>query len=439
VKPVLGELSRDTRIGDYEVEGKIGEGAMGVVYRAVHPAIRRHVAIKIMNAKHCTPGGVERFTREARSVAAIRHPGIVDAFGFGTLPDGRAYLIMEWLEGMSLAKRIARSGLTLDEALDVIDQIARALEAAHSKHIIHRDLKPDNVFLEHVANERPIVKILDFGLAKLAREEPGGFQTLRGHTVGTPIYMSPEQYRARAVDHRTDIYALGCMAYELVCGRVPFIGRNTAELTTMHLREPPPRPNSLKPDIPPALDELLFSMIAKDPAARPTLQQVRQTISTLRGPVQPKRLPKVRKKWPRLYRRIAIVVLVVGAGVIVGYAATQLRPRAPTRGTSSSGSGSAGAHSRATLDAGTAPPPTSTSSNAGTVPTAAKATPPNEKTSPTAANASKTTAPANAGKTTPANAGKTTPTNVKASSTASTKQDPNTTTINPLPNKKAPP
>jgi serine/threonine-protein kinase len=331
---------------------------MGVVYRAIHPAIGKSVAIKIMNAKHSTtPGGVERFTREARAVAAIRHPGIVDVFGFGTLPDGRAYLIMEWLEGSSLARRITHAGLTLDESLDVLDQVARALEAAHAKGIIHRDLKPDNVFLEHVPNERPIVKILDFGLAKLVRDEgTEAFATLKGHTVGTPIYMSPEQFRAVGVDHRTDIYALGCIGYEIICGRLPFVGASTAELTASHLSEVPPRPSALKPDIPPALDELLFAMLDKDRANRPTLQQVRQTIAKLRAPTpKPAPEPPARTRTTPVYRRLVIVAIVIFAGGVAGYTATRVLPRRARPTTSPSTGSAIGSNVRA-IDAGATAP-----------------------------------------------------------------------------------
>jgi serine/threonine protein kinase len=312
------------RIGDYEIEGKIGEGAMGAVYRAVHPTIGKHVAVKVMNAKLCGDfDAVERFTREARSVAAIRHPGIVDVFGFGTLEDGRAYLIMEWLDGASLATRLRHGMFTQDEALDVLSQIARALEAAHDRGVIHRDLKPDNVFLQHVVRERPIVKILDFGLAKLVNEDNPAIRTQSGQMLGTPVYMSPEQCRAKDVDYRTDIYALGCIAYELLCGQVPFPADNTAELIVAHLGEPPPKPRTLKPDLPVALDELLLAMVAKDPAKRPTLQQVRQTIATLRGSAFPTPLPGqlVRANSRRAPRIVAVAALAVSA-IAIGVVAS---------------------------------------------------------------------------------------------------------------------
>ena len=276
-----GELAVGARVNDYVIENKIGEGAMGAVYRAVHPAIGRHVAIKVMTPKvFDEPDAVKRFVAEARAVAAIRHTGIVDIFGFGRLPDGRTYLVMEWLEGTSMGAILKQGPIPHEEACDFIRQIARALEAAHSKGIIHRDLKPENVFIHHIDDEKPITKLLDFGLAKVTtKEDRLVARTRTGQLLGTPLYMSPEQCKSKGVDHRTDIYALGCMGYELLAGRVPFDADNVAELISSHLLAPPPRPQQFNPNLAPELDELLFQMIAKDPAQRPTLAHVRRAIS----------------------------------------------------------------------------------------------------------------------------------------------------------------
>jgi eukaryotic-like serine/threonine-protein kinase len=277
------ELTAGMRVGEYEIESKIGEGAMGTVYRAVHPAIGRHVAIKVMTPKlFDEPESVKRFVAEARAVAAIRHPGIVDVFGFGRLPDNRTYLVMEWLAGSSLSERLKQGKLELADACDMIRQIARALEAAHAKGIVHRDLKPENVFVHHIEDEKPQCKLLDFGLAKVTNKEDGLVaRTRTGQLLGTPLYMSPEQCKSKGVDHRTDIYALGCMAYEMLCGRVPFDCDNVAELISAHLVAEPPKPADLSPDISPILDKLLLQMIAKNPDERPTLAEVRRTISTV--------------------------------------------------------------------------------------------------------------------------------------------------------------
>jgi serine/threonine-protein kinase len=278
---VSKELGPGTKAGDYEIEAKIGEGAMGTVYRAIHPTIGKRVAIKVMSPKLFEqPDAVARFVAEARAVAAIRHPGIVDIFGFGRLPDGRTFLVMEWLEGQNLAARLLNGRLPLEEALEIMRQMARALEAAHAKDIIHRDLKPENVFLLQIQEEL-VVKLVDFGLAKTKDEETGVGVTREGEILGTPIYMSPEQCRSKGVDHRTDIYALGCIGYLLFTGRVPYEHDNAAELISAHLTTEPPLPRSIDASVPAKIDELLVRMIAKDPAGRPTVGEIRRLMSSL--------------------------------------------------------------------------------------------------------------------------------------------------------------
>jgi serine/threonine protein kinase len=285
-----GEIAPGTQIGEYEVETKIGEGAMGTVYRAIHPAIHKRVAIKIMTPKlFDEPESVKRFVAEARAVAAIEHPGIVDVFGFGRIPDGRTYLVMEWLEGKSLGARLQEGPLAYTEACEIIRHIARALEAAHAKNIVHRDLKPENVYLQQIDDDKPLVKLLDFGLAKSTNKEEGLVaKTRTGQLLGTPLYMSPEQCKSKGVDHRTDIYALGCMGYEMLLGKTPFDADNVAELISAHLVQEPPRPSTLKPDIDPDVEKLLFNMIAKDPDKRPGLGEVRRIMGMqLSRPSQP--------------------------------------------------------------------------------------------------------------------------------------------------------
>jgi len=273
------ELAPGTRCGDYEIETKIGEGAMGAVYRAIHPTIGKHVAIKVMSQRlFDEPDAHKRFVTEARALSAIRHPGIVDIFGIGRLPDGRTFLTMQWLEGENLGARLKRGPLAMSEALDIIRQVARALEAAHAKDIVHRDLKPENVFLQ-IINDELFVKLLDFGLAKASHKDVA--VTRSGQILGTPLYMSPEQCRSKGVDHRTDIYALGCLSYELLCGRVPFQHDNAAELIAAHLNAEPPSPRSLRPDLPLVLERLLRNMVAKLPDDRPTLAEVRGAVGAV--------------------------------------------------------------------------------------------------------------------------------------------------------------
>ena len=265
--PLASDLREGTVVGEYTIECKLGDGGMATVYGATHPLIGKKAAIKVMNpALSLDAGLVERFVLEARAVNEIGHPNIVDVFSFGRLGDGRSYFVMEWLQGETLYDRMWERRLTLDEALDVVDQVCDALEAAHEKGIVHRDLKPDNVFLCPVRGRRDLVKLLDFGIAKLIATAEGrnGIdpmsrppETMTGQVVGTPDYISPEQARAKPVDGKTDIYALGVIAYEMILGRRPFEADNMADVVRMHLSEPVPPPASLWPEIPSPLDELL--------------------------------------------------------------------------------------------------------------------------------------------------------------------------------------
>jgi serine/threonine protein kinase len=271
------ELAPGTRVGEYEIEGVLGEGGMGKVYAAVHPVIAKRAAVKVLHPEmSVNRGAVERFIQEARAVNQIGHPNIVDIFAFGTLPDGRCYFVMEHLRGMSLRERIDRQPPTIVETLAILDSITIALEAAHEKGIIHRDLKPDNIFLVEVRGAAPTVKLLDFGIAKLLGNEDNRTQrTHTGNVLGTPAYISPEQARGQGVDYRTDIYALGGVAYEMLTGRLPYPADNSADMLARHLYEPPPSARAIVPHIPGELDQLITRMMAKEVSRRPTLAEVR--------------------------------------------------------------------------------------------------------------------------------------------------------------------
>jgi serine/threonine-protein kinase len=277
------ELPSGSVVDDYEIDAKLGAGAMGVVYGAKHVKLGRRVAIKVIAPTMGEdPQALARFEREARALASLHHPNIVDVSTFGTLPDRRSYFVMEYLVGETLDERLAHGRVPFDEAVDILDQIARALEGAHAQGIVHRDLKPSNTFLVRIPREqRSIVKLLDFGLAKLAVAD-GVEKTASGAVIGTALYLSPEQARSPNVDGRTDVYALGCIAYELVLGRHPFPeARTPTAAIAAHLTEPAPQPRAIWPGIPAALDLLLFSMLAKDPSYRPSLAQVRSVIASV--------------------------------------------------------------------------------------------------------------------------------------------------------------
>ncbi len=264
------ELRRGDVVGEYRIEKKIGEGAYGKVYSALHPVIGKHAAIKVLNRKFSSdPQVVSRFVSEARAVNQIRHRHIIDIFSFGTLEDGLQYFVMELLEGSTLNKYLKQHGrLSPEEAIPILRGIGRALDAAHAASVAHRDLKPENVFVSFDEDGRCYPKLLDFGIAKLMGDE-GEHHTRTGALMGSPGYMSPEQCRGKNVDHRTDIYAMGVMCHELLTGKRPFTGESTMDLMFKHAKEPPPPMSTLCPAIPASLDEPVLRMLAKEPADRP--------------------------------------------------------------------------------------------------------------------------------------------------------------------------
>jgi serine/threonine-protein kinase len=261
------------RIGPYRIVGLIGSGGMGAVYRAEHTLIGRQAAIKVLLPMLSSErANVDRFFNEARATSAVSDPGIVQVFDFGVTPDGSAYIVMEVLDGESLEKRLDRLGaLPQVDALRIVRQVAGSLAAAHSAGIVHRDLKPDNLMMiadaDAPGGERP--KILDFGIAKLGENRPDRIKTRTGAVMGTPMYMSPEQCSgAGAVDFRADIYALGCVLFRLVTGRPPFDLPGLGDILSAHLREPPPSPRSIVPNLLPEVDELILRCLAKQPDHR---------------------------------------------------------------------------------------------------------------------------------------------------------------------------
>jgi eukaryotic-like serine/threonine-protein kinase len=275
IQPGEFDIAPGTKLGEYQIEAKIGQGGMGVVFSAVHPLIGKRAAIKILKRELCAdPFQVERFVDEARVVNQIGHPNIVDVFAFGEMPDGRSYFVMEWLKGETLRARIARGPIEVAETCRVVRLLARALQAAHEKGVIHRDLKPDNVILVEQRDEAPSVKLLDFGIAKLARSDHRVEKTATGAIVGTPQYIAPEQAKGYTIDARADIYALGGILFELFTGRPPFVADNAMEMVAKHLMETPVRVSTLAPSISPELDELVFDMLAKTPDGRPSLEKI---------------------------------------------------------------------------------------------------------------------------------------------------------------------
>ena len=282
-------------IGNYVVKTKIGEGGMGAVYAAEHPRIGRRVAIKVLHPElGKSPEIVARFFTEAKAANEIRNEHIIEILDFGELPDGISYFIMEWLDGKSLSTALEQEPkFPIARAMHTCRGIARALAAAHSKGIVHRDLKPDNVYLIRRGDDPDFVKVLDFGIAKLMTNDLSqGFKTQTGAIMGTPYYMSPEQCRGatKDIDHRTDIYALGCILYQMVTGQLPFNAEGLGELLLQHMTRPPVPPTQIDPTIPPEIENAILKALEKEPGKRWTsvtemMNAAGAAMGNLTGPV----------------------------------------------------------------------------------------------------------------------------------------------------------
>jgi serine/threonine protein kinase len=260
-------------LGNYRVLDKIGQGGMGAVYLGEHVLIGRKVAIKVLLPEVASDQSrLKRFFNEARASAQVRHPSIVDVLDFGT-QEGTSYLVMEYLEGETVRSRVKRTGALPETSVRRLGrQVASALAAAHAGQIIHRDLKPDNLFLvrdeDVIGKER--IKVLDFGIAKLLADSgDGSVDTGRGTILGSLGYMAPEQASGEGVtDERTDVYALGCVLFEMSCARRPFTASGFAGVLSMQMFSPAPSPRQHAPDISADLEAIITRMLARHPADR---------------------------------------------------------------------------------------------------------------------------------------------------------------------------
>lgn len=297
-------------VANYRVGRLIGRGGMGAVYEAVHQYLGRRAALKVLHAQFTqTPELTARFVNEARAANVVQHPSVVSVFEIGQLEDGTRYILMEYLDGPRLSQRIRELAAAAEPpsgeggnaaagaqrvivSVRLVRQLASALRALHDKGVIHRDLKPDNILIvkdpEASGGER--AKLLDFGIAKFITEQgrvgespfpgvPAYVKTALGALLGTPMYMGPEQWRGKGnVDHRADIYSLGCIFFELLTGRPPYSASAIPHLMQMHVWQKPPQGLFTRPEIPSQLAELVQRMMAKEAADRPTTIEVEEQL-----------------------------------------------------------------------------------------------------------------------------------------------------------------
>ncbi|MEM8609400.1 MAG: serine/threonine-protein kinase [Myxococcota bacterium] len=327
--------------GRYRVEALLGEGGMGLVYRVTHVQLQKTLAIKVLRSENIREDEVlARFRREAQSASNIGNEHIVDIHDFGTMPDGSTYFVMECLEGVDLIDAIDKvQRLPEARAVHIARQICVALGAAHRAGIVHRDLKPENVFLTTRRNDEDFVKILDFGIAKVANRPHR--LTRDGEVLGTPHYMSPEQCSGDEVDHRTDIYALGVLLYEMVTGHVPHDADSMMAILTKQMYEDPVAPRTRVSSISPELERIILCSLEKRPEQRyGTMEAMEEDLRRLEetpraggqdtltlGPMPPEeRKPDSRRTATTWAIAAAAVVLL---GVAIGVAALAGREPAP--------------------------------------------------------------------------------------------------------------
>ena len=329
IDPLVGST-----VGSFRVVRLLGRGGMGTVYLAEHPVIGSRVAIKFLHESMATsPELVARFYDEARAVNRIGHENIVGIFDLSMLPPNRYYIVMEYLDGEALSSLLRQGAVSLDEGLAILGQLCDALHCAHERGVVHRDLKPDNVFVLR-RRGTAFVKLLDFGIAKL-RDAPAGGHTAAGMIVGTPEYMAPEQCDNRAVDARTDVYALGVMAYQMLAGVLPFSG-SIAQLLVAHLQETPRPPRSVNGLLPPALDDAILKAMRKRPEDRfddmqafgLALSRARTAAAAAPSPAasspEPSSEPAVAPPAPAPVPLLTVRVLFDGVSVAREFPATQL-------------------------------------------------------------------------------------------------------------------
>jgi serine/threonine-protein kinase len=343
--PLMGTLMG----GRYHIVGRVGTGGMGTVYRAEQRGLGRPVALKVLKSELVSDREtVGRFQREAKAMSLLVHPNTVRVFDFGEDPAGHLYLAMELLEGELLTAKLDREGqLDVREAVHVTQQILRSLHEAHAKGLVHRDLKPDNIYLARVEGHlEPVVKVLDFGIAKIFRDDAkpiDQLETQAGTVFGTPRYMSPEQAQGKALDPRSDLYSVGVLLFQLLVGHAPFTDEDAVVVMAKHIREEVPPVGKVVPErpIPPSLEAVVRKALEKDPARRfPSAEAFEQALAACLPDIERERALRLqgRKSSPlgvmhdRRYVPHAIAGAVAVLVVVGGTAVALLPPGGPPRG-----------------------------------------------------------------------------------------------------------
>jgi serine/threonine protein kinase len=252
-------------LGEFEVLRKIGSGGMGQVYLARQLSLKRQVALKLLRKDLANnPTAMQRFEAEAQAIATLNHPNIVQVYGAGE-SDGLRYMALEYVDGRNLREHLARKGPPeLPVAMSIMKQIAAALQKAHEQGLVHRDIKPENILV----TKKVEVKVTDFGLSRFFNDPGAVNLTQSGVTLGTPLYLSPEQAQGKAVDHRSDLYSFGVTCYHLLAGEPPFKGASAVEVALKHITEVPKPLESLRPDLPPELSAMVNKLMSKRPEER---------------------------------------------------------------------------------------------------------------------------------------------------------------------------
>ena len=320
--------------GDYQIVKLLGEGGMGEVFAAQHRTLGHRTAFKVLRREIMNnQEAVERFRQEARLIARVRHQNLIDIFDIGELPDGRLYYVMEYLSGQSLASLLEKRRLPFREVMQIMRQLCAGLSAAHQAGIVHRDLKPENLFLVERAGEPPLLKLVDFGIAKTVGVDGESMKLTRtGSLVGTPFYMAPEQINGGKVDVRTDVYALGVILYEMCTGKLPFGGETLGEVLIGHLQKtvPPLEKDTQQFGIPQAIAPILAKLLAKNAEDRyesvaalvqdlDRLQRGEQTTAGLDKRLTLSKLPQVELSKQRRMVMLALVPFVLCAIFVGGY------------------------------------------------------------------------------------------------------------------------